>query len=57
MRDRAHSDAMSELFRADPGYAVELLREVLVDGNPEELIILLQQLVNAFNMHGNIEDA
>ncbi|WP_164487149.1 hypothetical protein [Pseudomonas synxantha] len=48
---------MSELFRADPGYAVELLREVLVDGNPEELIILLQQLVNAFNMHGNIEDA
>lgn len=57
MRDRAHSDAMSEQFRADPGYAEELLREVLVDGNPEELIILLQQLVNAFSMHDNIEDA
>ncbi|XYQ96080.1 hypothetical protein ACTABX_05425 [Pseudomonas syringae] len=57
MRDRAHSDAMSEQFRADPIYAEELLREVLVDGNPEELIILLQQLVNAFGMHDNIEDA
>ena len=57
MRDRAHSDAMSEQFRVDPRYGEELLREVLVDGNPEELVILLQQLVNAFGMHDNIEDA
>ncbi|WAH57706.1 addiction module antidote protein [Pseudomonas silvicola] len=48
---------MSEQFRADPRYAEELLREVLVDGNPEELIILLQQFVNALSMHDNIEGA
>ena len=57
MRDRAHSDAMSEQFRADPGYAAELLDDVLCEGSSEELAILLQQLADAFNSHDHIKDA
>lgn len=44
MRDRPHSEAMSEAFRADPSYADELLADVLREGSPAELAILLQQL-------------
>lgn len=57
MRDRAHSEAMSEQFRADPGYAAELLDDVLCEGSSEELAILLQQLAYAFNSHDHIKDA
>ena len=48
MRDRPHSEAMSEQLRADPAYAAELLADVLREGNPAELAILLQQLTLAF---------
>lgn len=50
MRDRPHSEAMSEVLRADPAYAAELLTHVLRDGSPAELVILLQQLTLAFGM-------
>ncbi len=48
MRDRLHNEAMSELFRADPAYVVELLADVIRDGSPAELAILIQQLAIAF---------
>lgn len=48
MKDRSHSEAMAELFRASPGYASELLVEVRRSGDPAELSILLRQLVEAF---------
>lgn len=51
MRDRSHSEAMSELLSADPAYAAELLAEVLREGSLAELIILLQQLALAFGTH------
>jgi hypothetical protein len=35
---------MSKLFRADPGYAAELLSDIRRDGSPEELAILLRQM-------------
>lgn len=51
MKDRSHSEAMSEQLRADPAYAAELLADVLREGSPAELDILLQQLSLAFGAH------
>lgn len=51
MRDRPHSEAMSERLRADPAYAAELLNDVLCEGSPAELVVLLQQLALAFGAH------
>jgi len=55
MRDRPHSEAMSEALRADTVYAAELLTHVLRDGSPAELIILLQQLTLAFGVNDHIQ--
>jgi DNA-binding phage protein len=51
MRDRPHSEAMSEALRADPAYAAELLADVLRESSPAELAIFLQQLTLAFGAH------
>jgi len=51
MRDRPHSEAVSEQLRADPAYAAELLAEIRRDGTPAELAILLRQLTRAFEAH------
>jgi|ERR1700731_3849466 DNA-binding phage protein len=48
MRDRAHDEAMAELFQENPAYALELLNSILADGEPGELLIALRQLTNAF---------
>ena len=48
MKDRSHAEAMAELFRTDPSYAVELLAEVVRDGNADELAVLERQLSIAF---------
>ncbi|QPO22699.1 hypothetical protein HXW90_25695 [Pseudomonas sp. Y39-6] len=48
MKDCTHDEAMVELFRTDPSYAVELLAEVVRDGNADELAILERQLLTAF---------
>nr|WP_244653673.1 hypothetical protein [Pseudomonas lutea] len=47
MKDRLHSEVMSEQFRVDPFYAEELLADVLRDGSPAELAILLRHLSSA----------
>jgi probable addiction module antidote protein len=39
---------MAELFREDPAYAVELLNNILEDGDQSELLITLRQLAKAF---------
>lgn len=44
MRDRLHDEAMSEQFDSDPAYVADLLADVLRDGSPAELDILLRQL-------------
>ena len=44
MKDCSHDEAMTELFRADPSYAIELLAEVVRDGDADELAILKRQL-------------
>ena len=48
MRDRSHDDAMAEMFRDDPEYAVQLLNSILEDGDQGELLITLRQLTKAF---------
>ena len=48
MRDRAHDDAMAEVFRKEPAYAVELLNSILEDGDQGELLIALRQMSLAF---------
>ena len=48
MNDKAHDDAMAEVFRDDPAYAVELLNSILADGDQAELLIALRQMAKAF---------
>lgn len=48
MKDRAHDEAMAEVFRNDPAYAVELLNSILEDGDQGELLIALRQMTKAF---------
>jgi probable addiction module antidote protein len=48
MRDRTHDEAMAELFRDNPAYALELLDNILEDGEQGELLITLRQMTKAF---------
>ena len=48
MKDRSHDDAMAEVFREDPAYAVELLNSIHEDGDQGELLIALRQMTQAF---------
>lgn len=48
MKDRAHDEAMAELLRDDPDYAVQLLNSILEDGDQSELLIALRQMTKAF---------
>lgn len=48
MRDRTHDEAMAEVFRDDPAYAVQLLNSLLEDGDQSELLITLRQMTQAF---------
>lgn len=48
MKDRAHDEAMSEVFRKDPTYAIELLNNILEDGEQGELLIAIRQITKAF---------
>jgi probable addiction module antidote protein len=48
MKDRAHDEAMAEMFRDDPGYAVQLLNSILEDGDQSELLMTLRQMTKAF---------
>jgi len=48
MKDRPHDEAMAEIFRDDPAYAVELLNSILEDGDQADLLIALRQLTKAF---------
>lgn len=48
MRDRNHDEAMAEEFKQNPAYALELLNEILLDGDQGELLIALRQMTKAF---------
>jgi probable addiction module antidote protein len=48
MRDRAHDEAMAEVFREDPAFATQLLNDVLEEGEQADLLVALRQVVQAF---------
>ena len=48
MRDRSHDEAMAEIFREDPAYAIDLANSILENGNQAELLIVLRQMTKAF---------
>jgi probable addiction module antidote protein len=48
MKDRAHDEAMADMFRDDPDYAVQLLNSILEEGDQSELLITLRQMAKAF---------
>lgn len=48
MKDRTHDEAMAELYREDPAYALQLLNSILEDGDQSELLIALRQMEKAF---------
>ena len=39
MKDRAHDEAMAEIYQNDPAYALQLLNSILEDGDQSELLI------------------
>jgi probable addiction module antidote protein len=47
-RDKAHDEAMAEMYRDDPAFAMELLNSILEDGDQSELLIALRQMAKAF---------
>jgi probable addiction module antidote protein len=48
MKDRAHDDAMGELFREDVGFAMRYLNEILEEDNQADLLVALRQMAKAF---------
>ncbi|MBS9424945.1 DNA-binding protein [Photorhabdus caribbeanensis] len=48
MKCRSHDDAIAEVFRKDPTYAIELLNSILEDDEQAELLIVLRQMTKAF---------
>jgi probable addiction module antidote protein len=43
-----HDDAMAEMHREDPTYALQLLNSILEDGDQSEFLIALRQMAKAF---------
>ena len=54
MKDKPYDEVMAEVFRNDPAYAVELLNDILEDGEPAELLIALRQMAKAFGGVRNV---
>ena len=48
MRSKPHDDAMAELYRKDPAFALEMINGILEDGDQAELLVVLRQMTEAF---------
>lgn len=48
MKSRAHDDAMAELYLKDPEFALQIINNILEDGDQGELLIVLRQMAKAF---------
>lgn len=48
MRSRPHDDAMAELYRNDPALAIDVVNDILENGDQAELLIVLRQLTKAY---------
>jgi len=47
MKDRCHDEAMAEMFKEDPAFAVELVNSILDDGDQDDLQIAFRQMDKA----------
>jgi probable addiction module antidote protein len=48
MKDKPHDDVMADAYRKDPAYALQLLNDILIDGDQSEFLIALRQMAKAF---------
>ena len=48
MGSRPHDDAMAELYRNDPALAIDVVNDILENGDQAELLIVLRQLTQAY---------
>lgn len=48
MKDKPHDEAMAELYREEPDFAIATLNAVLQDGDQAELMVVLRQMTKAF---------
>lgn len=48
MRSRPHDEAVAELYRSDPAFALEVINGILEDGGQAELLTVLRQMTQAF---------
>ena len=48
MRSRPHDEAMAELYRGDPAFALEVINGILEDGDQAELLTVLRHMTQAF---------
>ena len=54
MRSRPHDEAMAELYRSDPAFALEVINGILEDGDQAELLTVLRHMTQAFGGVQNI---
>ena len=47
MKDRCHDEAMAEMFKEAPAFAVELVNSILDDGDQDDLQIAFRQMDKA----------
>jgi probable addiction module antidote protein len=48
MKIRPNDEAMAELYREDPAFALGIINSILEDGDQAELLIVLRQVAQAF---------
>jgi probable addiction module antidote protein len=48
MKSRPHDDAMVDLYRGDPAFALDVINSILEDGDQAELLVVLRQMTQAF---------
>jgi len=56
-KSRTHDDAMAELLAEDPALAMELINDILRDGDQQDLLVALRQATKAFGGVSKIAEA
>lgn len=48
MKSKTHDEAMAEVYAADPALALDVINQILEDGDQGELLVVLRQLARAY---------
>jgi DNA-binding phage protein len=57
MKDKPHDEAMAELYREEPDFAIATLNAVLQDGGQAELMVVLRHVTKAQLYSAPLPDA